>query len=199
MASIENLTSKILEEANARKKEILSEAEAEKNKIIDKKIAEAKILEAEVIKKSKSESETRKERIISNAELTVRNNKLEAKQNIISKVFEEAVEGLCNLSEEDFKSFIKKSIKNSDITGEENLILNSKGKKVISDEFLNEINGYLKKAGKKGNLKISKETGTFKGGFVLEKNGIEINNTFEALVNSMKDDLEYDVAMVLFN
>ena len=199
MASIENLTSKILEEANARKKEILSEAEAEKNKIIEKKIAEAKIFEAEVIKKSKVEAETRKERIISNAELTVRNKKLEVKQNIISKVFEEAVEGLCNFSEEDFKTFLKKSIKNSDITGEENLILNSKGKKIISNDFLNEINESLKKAGKKGNLKISSETGTFKGGFILEKDGIEINNTFEALVSSIKDDLEYDVAIVLFN
>lgn len=36
------------------------------------------------------------------------------------------------------------------------------------------------------------------GGFILEKNGIEINNTFEALVGSIKDDLSLEVAKMLF-
>ena len=52
---------------------------------------------------------------------------------------------------------------------------------------------------KKGELKLSNETRDIKGGFILEKNGIEVNNTFEALVNSLKEDLEYEVANVLFN
>ena len=37
------------------------------------------------------------------------------------------------------------------------------------------------------------------GGFILEKDGIEINNTFEALVSSLKEELEFEVAKELFN
>ena len=44
-----------------------------------------------------------------------------------------------------------------------------------------------------------KTAGIFKGGFILEKDGIEINNTFEALVSSLRDDLEFEVARVLFS
>ncbi|SHE51765.1 V-type ATP synthase subunit E [Clostridium fallax] len=199
MANLENLTSRILEEAKVQSNEILESANAEKNKIIEKKVNEAKQLEFEILEKAKRESETRKERIISNAELQVRNKKLEGKQTIISKVFDEAVEGLCKLSKEEFLNFLKKTILNSDIVGDENLILNSNGKNIVSKEFISELNKDLEIKGKKGSIKLSNEIGQFKGGFILEKNGIEINNTFEALVSSMKDDLEYDVANVLFN
>ena len=58
--------------------------------------------------------------------------------------------------------------------------------------------GY-KRDNTKANISLSNETGNFKGGFVLEKDGIEINNTFEALVNSLRDDLSLEVARVLFS
>ena len=86
------------------------------------------------------------------------------------------------------------SILNSDITGEQKIILNNNGKKIIDESLLSEIN---KELGSKASVILSKETRNFKGGFILEKDGIEINNTFEALVNSLKDDLSQEVARVL--
>ena len=80
--------------------------------------------------------------------------------------------------------------------GEQKLILNDTSKKIIDGSFLLEINNELKS---KANVTLSEETRNFKGGFILEKDGIEINNTFEALVNSLKDDLNQEVARVLFN
>ena len=35
--------------------------------------------------------------------------------------------------------------------------------------------------------------------FILENEGIEINSTFEALVSSLRDELEFEVAQVLFS
>jgi len=100
------------------------------------------------------------------------------------------------LSKDDFKEFVKKSILNSDIVGEQNIILNESSKKIINKTFLAVIN---KELGAKASVILSEETRNFKGGFILEKDGIEINNTFEALVNSLKDDLSIDVAIMLFN
>ncbi len=70
---------------------------------------------------------------------------------------------------------------------------------LITEAFVNEINSELTQKGKLGKLSLSDEIRDFKAGFILEKNGIEINNSFEALISSMKDELEYEVARLLFN
>lgn len=196
MSNLNNLTSKILQDAEAKKAVILSDAENEKNKILSKKQQEASSVEKTMLEKAEREAASRKERIISGAQLHSRNEKLEAKQKVISEVFETSVKELSNCSGDDLKGFVKEVILNTEIEGEQNLILNADGKKVIDDAFVAEINKTL---GKKAVIKIDENTRDFKGGFILEKDGIEINNTFEALVSSIKDDLSLEVARVLFS
>ena len=199
MANVSNLTSKILKDAEERKEKILAEANEKKANILSKKKKEAEKLEAEMIEKATREAETRKERVISGAELSARNKKLEAKQAIITDVFNMSIESLCNLKEDDYKSFIKNTILSLNIDGDEKLILNDKVKNIVDNSFLAEINDALVKNNKLGNLTVSNETANYKGGFILEKNGIEINNTFEALVTSLREELEFEVAKELFN
>ncbi|MDY3206778.1 V-type ATP synthase subunit E family protein [Clostridium baratii] len=199
MSNINNLTSKILNDAEERKESILKEANEEKAKIVSKKEALAKSEEATMVEKAKTEAKTAKERIISGAELKSRNEKLTAKQAVIDKVFENSIEKLCKMSDQEIKEFIKNKIVNADIVGDETIILNEKGNKLVDANLLKEINSELLAKGKKGELTINKEVRNFKGGFILEKDGIEINNTFEDLVNSERDDLEFEVAKVLFN
>lgn len=199
MSDVKNLTSKILKDAEDRKESILKAANEERAKIIAKKEAIAKQEEEAMIEKAKNEAKTRHERIVSGAELKARNEKLAAKQSVIDSVFNQSIEELCKMSDDDMKKFIKDMILNSDITGDEKIILNQKGKSLLDKSLLNTINSELKANGKKGELTVSDEVRTFKGGFILEKDGIEINNTFEDLVNSSRDDLEFEVANVLFN
>ena len=196
MSNINNLTSTILKDAEDKKEVILQTAEKEKNKIHSKKQDEARTTEKIVIEKAEREAFSRKERIISGARLQARNEKLIAKQEVINEVFETSIEELCNLSKEDFKKFVHVSILNSDILGEQKIILNDAGKKIVDEVLLSEIN---KELGSKASITLSKETRKFKGGFILEKDGIEINNTFEALVNSLREDLTSDIARVLFS
>ncbi|MGL4569837.1 MAG: V-type ATP synthase subunit E [Clostridium sp.] len=199
MSNVNNLTSKILSDAEERKASILKEANEEKAKIVSKKEAIAQSEEATMVEKAKSEAKTAKERVVSGAELKARNEKLTAKQAIIDKIFKDSIEELCKMSDEDMKNFIKNKIVNADIIGDETILLNEKGSKLVNGELLKVINSELSAKGKKGELTISKEIRDFKGGFILEKGGIEINNTFEDLVNSERDDLEFEVAKVLFN
>lgn len=195
MSNIKNLTSKIIKDAEDKKAVILADAVNEKNKILTKKQEAARSVEKTILEKAEREAASRKERIISGAELQARNESLDAKQKVISEVFELTVEALCNAGDDDLKEFVKKTILNIDVSGNQNLILNDAGKKVISEELITEIN---KELGEKASITLSEETGKFKGGFILEKDGIEINNTFEALVSSLKDDLSLEVAKVLF-
>lgn len=196
MSNINNLTSKIIKDAEDKKEAILSDAEREKNKILSKKEEEARTAERTLLENAEREAISRKERIISSAKLQARNEKLQAKQEIIREVFQTSIEALCNISEDDYKEFVKVSILNSNIDGNQKLILSDLGKKIIDKTLIDEIDREL---GTKASLTLSKETRNFKGGFILEKEGVEINNTFEALVNSLRDDLSQEIAEMLFS
>ena len=148
----------------------------------------------EILEKAEVEAKSKKERVISSAKLKVRNNKLAAKQEIIDEVFEKSINKLTELSKEQFLNFVKNSILSMNLTGKQTLILNETGLKFVDDSFIDELN---KEA--KATIALSKTAGNFKGGFILENNGIEINSTYEALVSSLRDELEFEVAKVLFN
>ncbi len=199
MSNIKNLTEKILEEAKHKEKEIAAYAESEKEKILSSKIKEAEDERKLILLKAEEEAKTKKERIISSTTLKVRNEKLEIKQKLISEVFEKALEELCSMNSSKLKNFIKHTILDLDIEGDETIILNEDGKSKIDDKFVEDLNFIFLARNKKGELKVREENGNFKGGFIVEKNGVEINNTFESLMDSMKDELEYEVSKALFN
>ena len=184
MSNVKNITSKILKAA----------AEEEKNKILSKKASSANEIAQEILQKAEADAKSKKERVISSAKLKVRNNKLAAKQEIIDEVFEKSRNKLTELSKEQFLNFVKNSILSMNLTGKQTLILNETGLKFVDDSFIDELN---KEA--KATIALSKTAGNFKGGFILENNGIEINSTYEALVSSLRDELEFEVAKVLFN
>ena len=119
------------------------------------------------------------------------------------------------MDKDKFENYLINKIASMDISGDETLILSkdfiSKSEKEKSDKdtssnnptldieiLIKKINLQLKKAGKSGNISVSERPGSFRGGFILERNGVQINNTFEALVNSMRDELEYEIAKILF-
>ncbi|ACQ52891.1 V-type ATP synthase subunit E family protein [Clostridium botulinum] len=199
MSNLENLTSKIIEDANKEAEKLLSEAKKEENKIVDEKIKKANKAKEQIIERAKRESRTKAERVISNAHLKVRNNKLEAKQEMINKVFDKAVIKLQNLSKDEYLNFVKSSILSLDIEGDEEIIVSPNDKDKIDISLMLTLNNQLKAKGKKALLKISNENRNIKGGFILYKNGIEINNSFEALVDSLRDELEQEIIEALFS
>ncbi|GKU25599.1 V-type ATP synthase subunit E [Clostridium folliculivorans] len=199
MAKIDGLINKILEDAEAERDIILKKAEAESNAIIKNKIDEAKEVGSRIIEKANIEAGLNRERIISNTTLKVRNEKLVAKQKVMSDVFNEALDELCAMSKESFLNYLKATIISLKIDGDEEIILNIKGREFVDGTVIAELNNEFMSMNKQGNLRISERIGGFKGGFILEKNGIEINNTFEALINSYRDELEFEIADILFN
>ncbi|MGL5353000.1 MAG: V-type ATP synthase subunit E, partial [Clostridium sp.] len=127
MSNINNMTSKIINDAEEKSREILAFAEEEKKKILSKKINIANELKSEIEMKSKIEAKSKKERMISAATLKARNSKLEAKQNVIQGVFTDSVDRLNNLSKDEFLGFVKNAILSLGKVGDQNLILNKDG------------------------------------------------------------------------
>lgn len=194
MSNVNNITSKILKDAEVRKDNILAAAEEEKNKILSKKVNSASEIEKEILDKAETEAKSKKGRVISSTRLKVRNDKLAAKQELIDEIFESSIERLVALSKEEFLGFVKDRILSMDLSGKQTLVLNKQGLEFVDQSFIKELNGKIK-----AEITLSETVGNFKGGFILKNNGIEINNTYEALVSSLRDELEFEVAKVLFN
>lgn len=198
MSNLDNLTSKIIKDAEVKKIEILNESTIKADEIIKKKTEEANKKASSILEKAEIESKTIKERIISKTDLEIRNKKLLAKQQVIEKVFKTAKEKLKSMNAEEFTKFMNTSIMVLNIDGDEEIIINPKDREKLPDKFLAELNKLLISNGKLGNLKFNVKTHEIDGGFILSKNGIEINNSFEELVNSLKYELEYEVGKILF-
>lgn len=197
MSNLDNLTSKIIDDANERAETIIKEAKQERDKIIGKQIEKSNNEKIDIIEKAKLSARSKADRVISNAHLTARNKNLEAKQEVIDKVFREALLKLQNLSKEQYLEFVRNSIMSMKIEGDEEIIIPSNEER-INEGFINSLNKELEGLGKKGELKLSWEKREIKTGFIIYKNGIEINNSFEALVSSLRDELEQDIIGALF-
>lgn len=198
MANLNNLTSKIIEDANVEADAIMKEAKIQEEKMINISIEKAKKESANIIEKAKIEAEVKKERIISNARLKVRNNILKAKQETIDKVFQESLRRLNNLSQDQYNDFVRNYIEKLNLDGDEELICCKNSKNTVSEQLIKEINDDLAKQGKKGNVTLKTSDKNVNEGFIISKNGIEVNCTFQSLVESLRDELEKEIVAALF-
>lgn len=197
MSNLNNLTSKILEDAKAKANSLIEEARSEEAKIIEKKRKEANEIKNSMIEKAKLEAVVREERILSSAQLKVRNEKLKAKGQIVEKVLTLSKEKLRSMTEENFKKFLKNYVLVMDIDGDEEIIVPDKYKNSL-EEYIAEINNLISSKGKIGQLTLHKGERKVEEGFIVFKNGIENNVTFDNLISFRRDELEQEIVKMLF-
>lgn len=187
--SVKNIVEKILEEAKLQESSILEEANKKATKIIEAKETEiASMLDNNKVK-AKNEGNNKKERLIQNAHLQVRNNLLSAKQDIISKVFDEALIALNNMSENDFVEFFTTTISSIELKEPAYITLNSK------------MYGYVKNidlAKYNTNLSFEEADDSVANGFIVKVNNVYYNYTFKSVLESLKSDLTSEVNKELF-
>jgi len=199
MSNLENLTSKIISDANEKATGIINDAKVKEKELIAKKKEEAEKLAKNIIEKANLEGKNLFDRAISKSELKVRNEKLVAKQQIIDKVFNESIKELNNMNSEDYLKYIRNNLKSIKLQGHEEIIVSENDKDKIGEEFIKELNRTIAKDVEKANIILSKNTRQMNGGFILAKSGIEFNYSYDALVNSLRYEIENEVAMMLFD
>lgn len=191
--SIENITANILNDAKNAAENSLASAELTGQDLINnaKKEAEA-VIKAET-EKALKDAESLKGRKVSAAELQGRKMMLSAKQEAINKSFNAALEMLKSMREEEYINFLANQIVTIP-NCEGTILLNKLDREKIGEKLINVVNEKLN--GQK--VSLSNETQRMSGGFVLKHGKIEINSTFETILESMKDELTGEIAGVLF-
>lgn len=191
--SIDNITSKILSDAENNADSSLMNAENTKQEIINKAKSEAEIIIKTEAERAAKDAVDLKNRRVSAAELQGRKMLLSAKQEAIKKSFNAAIDKLKAMPEDEYLSFLAQEIvKIPNCEG--SIVLNAKDRENIGERLVKTVN---EKLGAE-KVALSKNTVKASGGFVLKRGSVEINSTFETLLDSMKDELTGEIANALF-
>ncbi|HHT50998.1 MAG TPA: V-type ATP synthase subunit E [Eubacteriaceae bacterium] len=183
MSNLDNLTQKILEDAKAEVDLILKDAKVKSDGIVNSRVKEANDQKSRILERATNEAALMKERVISNAELRVRDEKLKAKQIIINKVFEEAKKKLLKIDDKTYIEFLQNNIKGLSLKGSEVLVVPEDMK-----ERVKSLNLPIKVA----------EDETIDSGFIIKDKDTLLNFSFDSLVEFLRDELETEIAQNLF-
>ncbi len=199
MDGAEKLVDRILKEGRQRADEITSNGQKKADEIIENAKQSAQKRVEAIDQKAREDAQEIKRRVRAVAEMEMRKDILAVKQQLIDQVFDQVMEQLKNLSTEEYQNILLNLFIKTVDTGREQVIIASGDQERVNQQFIDRVNQTLIEQGKTGNLTLSGESRDIKGGFILKSGGVEINNSFEAILRMEREDLEPKVAEILFS
>ena len=128
-------------------------------------------------------------KMTTHARMEAKNKLLREKRGIMDEVFETALDSL--ISAGNYKDNLVHLLKNSKIEGENISVIPAKGKEDVTKSA-------LQTSGK--SYQMANKTADIRGGFILESDKIEIDNSFGSILNNqLRGNLELEVAKTLFS
>ena len=181
--------SRIKEEGNIKASNITEQVMNETNEKIKQVINDAKLKCDDAIKTKKAELEQAKKQ-----------NVLASQKAIISNTFNEVLNRLCTMSNEDLVKFVTTSLKKVKLEGHEEIMVNEndyvKYQQLFSSNHDNKLDKLLDN---KYNLILSTTKASIKGGFIIASKYYDIDNSYEVLLDELKTKLEPEIAGKLFS
>jgi len=194
----DRIVQRVLDDAQARAESIKDEASKKADAVESEAREKANRRKEQILEQARKSAAEQKSRIIGVAQLEARKKLLAAKQEMIGEAFQKALDELSGLDDREYLSVIRNLLLDITDTGTETVFFNERDKERITEDFWKDVNKSLADQGKKGELKLAEETRPIKGGFILQRGGLEMNCSFESLLERKRDDLEYEVAELLF-
>ena len=193
MNGIERITQRISADAQAEMDRVLGEARAEAEKITAKYQAQADAEAADLDARNKKAAAEREERLAGTAQMEARKAALAAKQEMVEKAYDLALQKLCSLPEEKYTAVLAELLVRASSTGKEEVIFSEADRRKVGKAAVEKAN---QEGGK--NLTLSGETRSIPGGFILRSGSVEVNCAFDTLVRLQKAETAGDVVKKLF-
>lgn len=190
--SLAQITEKISSDARAAADKILKEAREQETKIKEDASAEVRQIEESTKERfEKERPEIFKRRDIV-AKLDINKLHLKTQRDLIRDVFNGALDKLRNLDKDHYLKFCHALLKKAVVTGKEVLTV-AKDEKFISSDWLKQFNSE-----NNTEITMSPTHGDFTGGFVLTNGRVDVNCSWEMLVQNAQENMETEVVRRLF-
>jgi V/A-type H+-transporting ATPase subunit E len=197
MNGIDRISERILEDARAEAARIVKEAQERARSLKERKKEQTEKENEKLYRESMNRAQERKRRMLAVAELEMRKQILATKQQVIDETMERVNQAIKEIPRDEYRRIISQMLLES-AQGDEEVFFSVEDEDRLDQSLIDEVNQELISQGKKGGLKLSPERETFGGGFILKSGGMEINNTFEAIIRMSRDEVESQVARILF-
>ncbi len=192
MNGLEKILERISSETQQTVDGIMAEANAAVAASDEKAAAEAEKITAELDARGDKDAAEREERLVSVAQMEARQIILAAKQDVMEKAFEGALEQLCSAPDEEYAQICAGLMVKAapDGKGEAVFPADRQAAGKLAVEQANKALG--------GSIKLSDEKRPLRGGFILRNGSVEVNCSFETLVRLQRSEAAGDVARLLF-
>jgi V/A-type H+-transporting ATPase subunit E len=196
--SVEKIVEKILSDARAEAQRMIEGARAQAAQIGEHAQLEAQRQRELILAQAQQEAQSRRRAQLALATAAARNALLAAKRAVLDRAFEQTTAKLLAMPVPEYKSWLLRMVVHAAETGEEEVILSPADRQVLGEAFIKEANAQLAKHGKKGALKLSAEARDIGRGFVLKGTNSETNVTLQTLLRRAYEELEIELAQLLF-
>ena len=194
MKGIENITRRIDQDAQAEIDAVLDKARSDAAEVTARYQAQADAQRRELTAKNEKAAAEREERLISAARMEARKVALAARQEMVDKAYDLALEKLCAMPEKTYVETVAKLLAQAAPDGQGEVILNPQVSGSMGPAIVERANALI--GG--GKLTLSKTTREIRGGFILKCGNVEVNGTFETLVRLQRTQNAGAVAKQLF-
>lgn len=197
MDGIEKITGRIAADTEAEIASIQAEARRQADEITARYEAQAKREAEEIAARGRRSAEERQARLASVAQLDARKLELAAKQEMLAKAYDRAMERLTSLPDEEYVGLLAGLAglaAEASSTGREEVILSQKDRARYGKQVVTQANERLGD----GHLTLSVQTRPIRGGLILSDGDVEVNCTFETLVRLLRGEMDRTVVEVLF-
>lgn len=189
----QKIIDKILSDAKHDAGEMLSEALKKAEALVAAKQAEADAEYDLSVEEARKAGEEVVRRRLTVADLEVKKLLLSAKKQAVDAVFEESLKKLLALPKEEYTALVGSMIASAADDGDV-VVISENDKNVLTKAVFDKISA---KIGKK--LTLSDTFGNFKGGVMLLGKGVDKNLTFESELALLRDEVEPEVAKIMFS
>ena len=190
--AIDNITSKIIYDAEREAVLISQEAAARREEILALARKEAEEKREAMRADGEAERAAMVERNVSVAKIDAGKLILEEKQILIERCLAEAVKKIASLDEDVYLKFLADTAKTLAPEGGE-LILSERDR----EKYGEKLEKLLKESGG-GKYALSEETRKIKAGVIVKRGSVYVNGSVEARIDAMRSELVPEVAARLF-
>ena len=195
MDGIEKITGRIAADGQKEADAILAEARRQADEIAARSDAQARKESGEIVARGRRTADERVERLAGVAQLDARKLELAAKQEMLSKAYDLALEQLVNLPDKEYVDLLADLAVRASSTGREAVIFSQKDRARYGKAVVTQANEKLGD----GHLTMSEQSRPIQGGLILSDGDVEVNCTFETLVRLQRGEMDREVAKVLFD
>ena len=196
MTGLEKMIAQIRDDAAKEVSAILAKAKEKSDDILAAASEDAQKIAGEIARKSETDIESYRKRAESSAELKKRTAILEAKQEVIAEVLEEAYEAMCREDTASYFARIERMLQTYAQAKDGEIYFSEADLARMPEGFPAKIEDAAATAG--GALHLSEKGADIENGFVLVYGGVEENCTLRAVFDANKDALTDKVHRLLY-